>query len=335
MIRCTYTQCTVRPIAIARPTQALRKMKETAPLHVLEMCRKHPHTCTRCRLLFCIDELCSISRYAHGQGNCEAQMADWMAIGANTSLSLQILGTAFRRVNMPATTATTASRVVETAAFAASDNIARVAAAEAAAAVTAAVGADTAACGTCNVTAGHDAISHGIIAPPIPTANTTACCAACKDNPRCEAFVMGPCRHGDPGCAAGAPSCFLVDGFAGLRPSADRATGCIRGAPAPPAPPSPSVDINNTVAAFLIARGPSAMLELPVLGAYEDMTNYVLSPLLDMDYGIPLGPGRKLGGNGGIQGASGQGGGSVFTREYTRASVTLNCSDWTSVIRLK
>ena len=61
-------------------------------------------------------------------------------------------------------------------------------------------------------------------------------------------------------CAAGGGICSA---------NADRAIGCVR-APAalelapPPAPDN--MDRNNTVAAFMIARGPSAMLELPVGG---------------------------------------------------------------------
>jgi hypothetical protein len=110
---------------------------------------------------------------------------------------------------------------------------------------TAAIGAGTCA-GDCTVSAGHDAISHGIVVPPIPNSTVAACCAACKANPRCEAFVTGPCNAHDPVCKHWSDptvvSCFLVAGYRGLKPAADRTTGCVRAAnptPAPsPVPPS-------------------------------------------------------------------------------------------------
>lgn len=52
-------------------------------------------------------------------------------------------------------------------------------------------------------------------------------------------------------------------------------TGCVRPdtSPALVGPSSAEIDQNNTVAAFMIARGESAMLELPVAGAYEAMSS--------------------------------------------------------------
>lgn len=99
-------------------------------------------------------------------------------------------------------------------------------------------------CGNCSVTAGHDAISSGIIVPPIPNATTVSCCAACKANPGCEAFITGPCNGKDPVCKhwpdPTVNACYLVKGYRGLKPSADRTTGCIRGpSPTPPKPPKP------------------------------------------------------------------------------------------------
>ena len=34
--------------------------------------------------------------------------------------------------------------------------------------------------GSCAVSTGHDASSHGIIVPPIPNATVATCCAACQ-----------------------------------------------------------------------------------------------------------------------------------------------------------
>lgn len=96
----------------------------------------------------------------------------------------------------------------------------------------------------CSATAQHDAISHGIIVPPIPNATVASCCAACEANSRCEAFVTGPCSAVDPVCKhwpdPTVDTCFLVSGFQGLKPSPDRTTGHIRTAPPAPAPPPPT-----------------------------------------------------------------------------------------------
>ena len=86
----------------------------------------------------------------------------------------------------------------------------------------------------------------------------------------------------------------------------------------PPASAPPTTMAgNNTVAAFLIARGASAMLELPVKGAYGLADTYGWSPLFDADFGEPDGPGREI-----ISG--------VFTREWSKATVTLDCNTFTS-----
>ena len=66
-------------------------------------------------------------------------------------------------------------------------------------------------------------------------------------NKKCEAFVVGPCNARDPVCGKWpvptVNACYLVSGYRGLRPSADRATGVVRGPPlpppGPPLPPSP------------------------------------------------------------------------------------------------
>jgi len=91
--------------------------------------------------------------------------------------------------------------------------------------------------GDCDVTSGHDAISRGIVVPPIPNATNPTCCDACKANPECEAFVTGPCSAGDPVCKhwpdPTVNTCFLVHGYQGMKPSRDRSTGCIRKVPTP------------------------------------------------------------------------------------------------------
>lgn len=80
---------------------------------------------------------------------------------------------------------------------------------------------------------------------------------------------------------------------------------------------------NNTIAAFLIARGASAMLELPVSGAFESMALYNLSnPLLKVDFGTPLGPGKNT--------SAGK-----YTREYTKATISLDCESWSSAFIMK
>lgn len=86
------------------------------------------------------------------------------------------------------------------------------------------------------------------------------------------------------------------------------------------ATPQQMVEINNTMAAFLISRGPSAMLELPVLGAYEDMESYVWSPLLDANFGKPLA-------------AASETSMGVFQRNFSRVSVALDCNTYTSTFR--
>ena len=99
--------------------------------------------------------------------------------------------------------------------------------------------------GHCLVTAGHDAVSSGIIVPPIQNATVQSCCEACKANPRCEAFVTGPCNAEDPVCKhwpdPTVNACYLVHGYRGLKAAGgrDRTTGCVRGGvrPAPPSPP--------------------------------------------------------------------------------------------------
>jgi hypothetical protein len=214
------------------------------------------------------------------QADCATTVRSWMVIGANSSLTLQALAPAFK---------TSRGERQHEAQAAPEDG-----------------------CGTCAVTRGVDAESGGIVVPPIPTASEAECCAACHNITTCEAFVMGPCTT-PVNCREGEPYCFLVSKVRGYRPSPNRASGCVRGK----APAAEEMARNNTVAAFLISRGESAMLEFPVAGAYEDMGMYASSPLLSLDFGTPQGPGEEtsLG---------------VFTRKWTAATVSLDCNSYTS-----
>ena len=122
-------------------------------------------------------------------------------------------------------------------------------------------------------------------------------------------------------------NCFLISGFTGkLRANKDRVTGCVRAvspAPAPHGKPSgPEADQNNTVAAFMIARGESAMLELPVAGAYEAMDMYnVDAAVLQLDFGAAKAAGTESAG--------------VYTREYEKGTVQLDCKEWKGTITMK
>lgn len=220
------------------------------------------------------------------QESCSSTIRSWISIGQNSSLGLQVLAPAFHKNPVKEALRSSATQ-----------------------------------CGSCNMSPGMDAISSGIITPPINGTTEQECCALCKGMPKCEAFVMGRCDPGDPGCVnwanKTAVACFLVDNFRGFRSNSRRSTGCIREAPSPP--PVEAAQ-NITVAAFLISRGQSAMLEFPVVGAYEDMRSYDLdSPLLNADYGVPVGPASEV--------ESG-----VFTRKWSKVTVTLNCNSYNSSI---
>jgi hypothetical protein len=65
------------------------------------------------------------------------------------------------------------------------------------------------------------------------------------------------------------------------------------------------------------------MLELPVRGAYEAMQMYdVDDPLLQADFGAAMGAGK-------------QSSPGVFTREYEKATITLDCKKWLSKFEAK
>ena len=76
----------------------------------------------------------------------------------------------------------------------------------------------------------------------------------------------------------------------------------------------------TTVAAFLIARGPSAAIVLPPYDRPMLATPFKLEGVdADADPGRPLGPGAK-------------GPGGVYTRRYERAEVTLNCTSFEATV---
>ena len=74
--------------------------------------------------------------------------------------------------------------------------------------------------------------------------------------------------------------------------------------------------------AFMVARGPSALLQLHVHGAYAWASDDDFPPVLQLDFG----PARS-------EAATVKG--SVYTREYERATVSLDCNTWSSSFELK
>ena len=85
---------------------------------------------------------------------------------------------------------------------------------------------------------------------------------------------------------------------------------------AEPTWPHSAQDQNSTIAAFMIARGPSAVLELVVFGAYFWGSDLTFPPILELDYGPPIGLGSRDG--------------SVYSRHFERGTVHLDCSTWRS-----
>lgn len=83
----------------------------------------------------------------------------------------------------------------------------------------------------------------------------------------------------------------------------------------------------NTVAAFLLARGPSAVIVLPPYDRPMAGSEFVLEGVADAnaDPGTPTGPAIKVG----------TGANATYTRHYTKADVTLDCATFTSEIVFK
>ena len=97
-------------------------------------------------------------------------------------------------------------------------------------------------------------------------------------------------------------------------------------------------DINNTVAAFMLIRGPHAYLgwswvscsgdcfskTCPAPPGNQIHYDVTLGGLTETDYGEPTEVCHET-----------AAGSNVFVREWTKATVTLNCSDWSSSIKPK
>ena len=89
----------------------------------------------------------------------------------------------------------------------------------------------------------------------------------------------------------------------------------------------PGVVLQNTVAAFLLARGESAVIVLPAYDRPMTGTQFKMEgvPNANADPGKPVGPATKVG-----TGANAQ-----YSRSYTNAEVTLNCVNYESTIVFK
>jgi hypothetical protein len=83
----------------------------------------------------------------------------------------------------------------------------------------------------------------------------------------------------------------------------------------------------KTIAAFLIARGPSAVIVLPQYDRPMAGSAFTLEGIADAnaDPGTPLGAATKVG----------AGANATYTRSYTKAPVTWNCATFTSEIDFK
>ncbi len=99
--------------------------------------------------------------------------------------------------------------------------------------------------------------------------------------------------------------------------------------------PNQPAAFNQTLAAFLLLRGKFALLQYGVIGPYECAAEpcgksnsptsgygpYEWSPLLDKDYGEPLGPPTVSSGG-------------VWTRKWSKATISLSCASWQAVFNM-
>ena len=83
--------------------------------------------------------------------------------------------------------------------------------------------------------------------------------------------------------------------------------------------PSNLTDAIQDITNFLLIRGPHAAIGHAWLGC--DKAGYTFPPALNIDVGEPLGPCAELGTTSG-----------VFVRQWSKASVTMNCSSWEGTI---
>ena len=172
----------------------------------------------------------------------------------------------------------------------------------------------------CARAAGSPVISSRLHTSPV------TCCRACMADATCKSWTLD--SRNQSVCV-----CYLQS-VVNDPAKGHTAVGCTSGVPPPPPPPpipvvldsarEPFFSQNNTLAAFLIARGEGGgFLELPVCGAFESMADYDLSnPLLSTDFGTPLGPGKET--------ASGH-----YKREFKKATITLDCDSWRSTFVMK
>ena len=199
--------------------------------------------------------------------------------------------------------------------------------------------------GGCTATKGLDTDNSGIVSPPVPMANQKAiddpasvaqCCSLCKANRKCDVWEIGHggCVPGTPNCTVHTINCFLIGGFRGrTKPNPDRVVGCVKqqadnDAPVAPAEQASVEDTEegaaltieqSTIATFLIARGPSAVITLPPYDHPMLGRTFALEGVdPNADPGTPLGPASLSG--------------STFTRHYTKAHVTLDCDTLQSTI---
>ena len=99
-------------------------------------------------------------------------------------------------------------------------------------------------------------------------------------------------------------------------------------------------ELEVDVALFLLVRGPYAWLgtawmgcssgEEP-MGAHQTAYEPRPSPLLDAEYGVPLGHCREMPSKSSAGGMDGP----TFVREYTQATVAFDCAQWKPKITLK
>ena len=85
--------------------------------------------------------------------------------------------------------------------------------------------------------------------------------------------------------------------------------------------PGNLTDFDNDLAGFLLTRGNYAYLGHGWLGCSR---NYEFPSALSVDYGVPTGLCAETADNS-----------EVFTRDYSKSTVTLNCTAWTSSIVMK
>ena len=88
---------------------------------------------------------------------------------------------------------------------------------------------------------------------------------------------------------------------------------------------APSADFEQDLANFLLTRGPYAWLGWGWKGCSQQ---YYFPPEFNLDYGEP-GPGR-----GGLCKETADAS-QVFTREYSKATVTMDCRAWKGTVIMK